>query len=100
MGRLIRIGERNWLTSRDNDEGVCGGLAEVGLSSLLHLSENYGGVLLMRLKGVSERGLGRKQASTYEFALLALVPNRDSGLAVFVHDTEGQVLHIDRKSVV
>ena len=32
--------------------------------------------------------------NTYEFTLLVLVLNRDGGLAAFVDDTEGEVLHV------
>lgn len=62
---------------RDGDDGVGDGLAEVGLSNLLHLAENHGGDLLG----------GEGTVGT-------LVLDLDNGLSVLVDDLEGEVLHV------
>lgn len=62
---------------RHSDDGVADGLAEVGLSGLLHLDEHH------RAHFLGEEGLQ-----------LPLVFHLQLGLAIFADDIEGPVLHI------
>ena len=65
------------LTGRDGDDGVGDLVAEIGLSGLLHLSEDHGGDFF--------RG---------EVAGLALDLDRDDRLSTLLLDLERPVLHV------
>ena len=65
------------LTSRDGDDGMGDLCAEICLSGLLHFGKNHGGNFLGG-----------------EVTVLILVLDDDSGLAVFLGDLEGPMLHI------